>query len=261
MRDVVIELRTPPRKTAAAAASKAARWPWIAAGVSTLAFIVTGVSLYNAMRPAPPRPLIRLNVEIAPDTPLARVEFGVSTGGNMLAISPDGSRLALTLRGADGKARLHTRLLNQNQVTPLAGTENAYSPFFSPAGDWIGFFADGKLKKIGVEGGAAVTLCDAPLGHGGSWGDDGNIIAALNQTSVLSRVPSSGGTPVPVTKLSVGEVLHRWPQVLPGSQAVLFTAAAQLSASYDDANIDVISLKTGERTTILQGGFSGCYVN
>ena len=111
-----------------------------------------------------------------------------------------------------------------------------------------------------MEGGAAVTLCDAPLGHGGSWGDDGNIIAALNQTSVLSRVPSGGGTPVPVTKLNAGEVLHRWPQVLPGSQAVLFTAAAQLSPSYDDANIEVVSLKTGERKTIQRGGFSARYL-
>jgi hypothetical protein len=119
---------------------------------------------------------------------------GAATG-NMLALSPDGSRLVLTLRGADGKVRLHTRLLNQSQVTPLAGTENAYDPFFSPAGDWIGFFADGKLKKIAVEGGATVTLCDAPLGFGGSWGDDGNIIAALNMTGVLSRSLPAAGCP------------------------------------------------------------------
>jgi serine/threonine-protein kinase len=111
-----------------------------------------------------------------------------------------------------------------------------------------------------VEGGAAVTLCDAPTGNGGSWGDDGNIIAALTQISVLSRVPSAGGTPVPVTKLISGEVTHRWPQVLPGSQAVLFTAVAQTGVGYDDANIDVISLQTGERKTILSGGFSARYL-
>ena len=98
-----------------------------------------------------------------------------------------------------------------------------------------------------------------PRAYGGSWGDDGNIIAALNNRRGLSRVPSGGGTPVPVTKLNSGEVTHRWPQVLPGSQAVLFTAAAQ-QASYDDANIDVISLKTGERKTIQRGGFSARYL-
>ena len=106
-----------------------------------------------------------------------------------------------------------------------------------------------------MEGGAAVTLCDAPLGLGGSWGDDGNIIAALSFSGVLSRVSSAGGTPAPVTKLNAGEATHRWPQVLPGSQAVLFTVASQIAAGYDDANIDVISLQTGERKTLRRGGF------
>jgi serine/threonine-protein kinase len=198
---------------------------------------------------------MRLSVEIAPDTPLAR-----AGSGNMLALSPDGARLALMLRGADGKARLHTRLLNESEVTPLMGTEDASDPFFSPDGEWIGFFADGKLKKISVNGGAAATLCDAPAGRGASWGDDGNIIAALDLRGVLSRVPSEGGTPVPVTKLNPGEQTHRWPQVLPGSQAVLFTSAAALAPSYDGANVEVVSLKTGERKTVERGGFFPRYL-
>jgi Tol biopolymer transport system component len=242
------------------APARSGRLPWAVAGALGFALIVAAVMLYSVTRPAPPRALIRLNVEIAPDTPLARVEPILGVGENMFALSPDGARLALTLRGADGKVRLYSRLLNQSQVTRLAGTENAYSPFFSPAGDWIGFFADGKLKKIAVEGGAAVALCDAGAGFGGSWGDDGNIIAALGPTEVLSRIPSASGTPVPVTKLNSGEVTHRWPQVLPGSQAVLFTSGTQTGAGYDNANIDVISLKTGERKTIERGGFSARYL-
>ena len=113
--------------------------PWAVAGGLALVLII---SFYYFDRPAPLRPLVRLNAEIAADTPLARIAGGV------LALSPDGARLALILRGADGKVRLHTRLLQQNQVTPLAGTENAFSPFFSPDGEWIGFFADGKLKRF-----------------------------------------------------------------------------------------------------------------
>ncbi len=229
--------------------------PWIVAGALALALIVSAVLLYNATRPAPLRPLIRLNAEIAPDTPLARG----SGGGNMFALSPDGARLALTLRGADGKVRLYTRLLNQGQVTPLAGTDNASYPFFSPDGDWIGFFADGKLKKISVQGGAAVTLCDAPNLRGASWGDDDIIIAALDVRVGLSRVPSAGGTPVPVTKLNSGEITHRFPQVLPGSQAILFTASTH-GGTFDDANIDVISLKTGEQKTVERGGSSASYL-
>jgi Tol biopolymer transport system component len=234
------------------------RWVWpMVAGVATLALIVAGVLLYNATRPAPLRPLIRANIDLDDNTPLAR--GGGGSAGNMLAVSPDGARLALTLRSADGKLRLYTRLLNQSEVTPLAGTENASFPFFSPAGDWIGFLADNKLKKIAVEGGAAVTLCDAPNLRGASWGDDGNIIAALNTGGALSRVPSEGGTPVPVTKLNSGEVTHRWPQVLPGSQAVLFTASTHTGRE-DDGNIEVISLKTGERKTVQRGGFSPRYL-
>jgi len=220
--------------------------PWVVAGTLALAL---AVSFYYFTRPAPLRPLVRLNAEIAADTPLARI-----AAGGVLALSPDGARLALTLRGADGENRLYTRLLHQNQVTPLAGTENAFSPFFSPDGEWIGFFADGKLKKISVEGGAAVTLCDAPDPDGASWGDDSNIVASLNGVSGsgLWRVPSSGESCVPVTKLNSGEVPHRWPQVLPGSQAVLFTASTHVG-NYDDANIDVVSLKTGERKTVQRG--------
>jgi len=238
--------------------SRLGRAGWLVPVVATLALIVAivaGVGWYNATRPGPLRPLIRLNAEIAPDAPLAR-----TSGGNMIAISPDGARLALTLRGADGRTRLYTRLLNQSQVTPLAGTDNAASPFFSPGGDWIGFFADSKLKKIAVEGGAAVTLCDAPGERGASWGDDGNIIAALTAISGLSRVPSAGGMPVAVTKLNSGERTHRWPQVLPGGQAVLFIASPHTGGNFDDADIDVISLKTGERKTVARGGFSPHYL-
>ena len=113
-----------------------------------------------------------------------------------------------------------------------------------------------------MEGGAAVTLCDASFGLGGSWGDDGNIIAALQfSTGTLFRVPSIGGTPVAVTKMNPGEITHRFPQVLPGSQAVLFTVASEVSRSaFDSASLDLLMLKTGERKTILKEGFFPRYV-
>ena len=78
----------------------------------------------------------------------------------------------------------------------LPGTEGAYAPFFSPDGQWVALFAQGKLKKISVEGGAAIDLCDAGTGVGGSWGEDGNMIAALSSSGGgLSRIPAAGGAP------------------------------------------------------------------
>jgi serine/threonine-protein kinase len=223
--------------------------------MGALVAAVGAVFIKVADRPALLHSLIRLDAEIAGDAPLA----GGISGGGLIALSPDGSRLALSLRGVDGKVRLYTRPLDQNQINPLAGTENASIPFFSPDGEWIGFFADGKLKKVSIGGGAVVTLCDAPMPRGASWGDDGNIIAAL-RNGELSRIPSSGGTPIPVTKLKPGEVSHRWPQVLPGSQIVLFTAPSQSPANFEDSNIDVVTLKTGERKTVQHGGFSARFL-
>ena len=92
-------------------------------------------------------------------------------------------------------------------------------PFFSPNGEWVAFFAGGKLLKIESAGGKPETLCDAPAGRGGSWGEDGSIIASLNATGGLFRVSASGGMPRPVADLkgSQGVIGQRWPQILPGS--------------------------------------------
>ncbi|HUQ92469.1 MAG TPA: protein kinase [Bryobacteraceae bacterium] len=231
------------------------RWlPWaMVAGVAILA----GAGWWRATRPPALRPLVRLNVEMKPDAPLPN-SVGAGAGG-LMALSPNGTRLVVTLRGADGKLRLHTRLLHQSQLAPLAGTEDGSSPFFSPDGHWIAFAADGRLKKISVEGGSAVTVCDAPNMRGASWGDDGNIVLALNTTGGLSRVSSDGSKPRELTKLDEGERTHRWPQVLPGSEAVLFTAHS-VPNTYDTANIDVVSLKTGHRKTVQRGAFYGRYM-
>lgn len=151
------------------------------------------------------------------------------------------------------------RSLNQGQFAPLFGADRGSKPFFSPDGQWIAFFADGKLKKIPIQGGVPVTLCDAPgISRGGSWGDDGNIIAAFNGGEAgLVRVSSGGGVPTSLTQLSKekGETAHGWPQVLPGSQTVLFTSYG--STAFDDAEIVAVSLKTGERRAVYKGGFFG----
>jgi Tol biopolymer transport system component len=124
------------------------------------------------------------------------------------------------------------------------------------------FFADGKLKKISVQGGAAVTLCDVVDDRGGSWGDDGTIVFTSDNNGVaLSKVSSAGGTPQSLTTLDrqAGEETHRWPQVLPGSKAVLFTSNTH-GNYYEDADIVVYSMASGKRKTLQQGGFDARYL-
>src|SRR4029453_2925871 len=153
--------------------------------------------------------------------------------------------------------------MDQPKAVPLEGTADAIEPFFSPDGQWVAFSAEGKLKKVSVEGGAALTLCDAPEFRGGSWGEDGSIIATLDRESPLMKVPAAGGKPVPVTQFDTkrGEIRQRWPQVLPGGNGVLFTSRLATIPDYDKANIDVWSLKDGQRKTVHQGGALGRYLS
>jgi Tol biopolymer transport system component/predicted Ser/Thr protein kinase len=228
-------------------------WVWIA--VAAVLAVIASVGWWRATRSAPPLPLVQLTAELSPGTVVNRFR------GAQLALSPDGTRIAVIELTAAGKYRLATRSLDQGEFAPLPGTEGATMPFFSPDGQWIGFFADNKLKKVAIQGGVPVTLCDAAgVPSGASWGDDGNIIAAVNRgLASLSRVPSGGGAPTPVTELDKksGEKAQRWPQVLPGSQSVLFTSSGE---SADDASVDILSFKTGQRKALHHGGFFGRYL-
>jgi serine/threonine-protein kinase len=200
------------------------------------------------------QPLTRFSVDLGPEA-----VAGIRTTA---AISPDGRRLAFVARGEGGREQLATHLLEQANYTLFPGTDNAADPFFSHDGQWIGFFADGKMKKVPVQGGAVVTLCDAPNGRGASWGEDGNIIATLNLGTGfgLSRVSAAGGNPHVLTKPDEkGETTHRWPQILPGGQAVLYTDPV-VTGVFDDGTIGVYSLKTGQRKVVQKGGYFGRYL-
>ena len=223
------------------------RMAWIVAAVLTIALAGVSWIAWRATRPLD-RPLVRLDVDLGPD-----VSLGSPYGADAI-LSPDGTRLVYVSQG-----RLFTRRLDQPNATELAGTQGASAPFLSPEGQWVAFYAQGKLKKISVEGGAVITLCDAPYLLGGSWGEDGSIIAALNTNTSLSRVPSAGGTPTPVTELQSGEGTHRWPQILPGGKAVLFTANSG-AIGFDTANIEVMSLADHQRKTLQRGGTFGRYL-
>lgn len=160
--------------------------------------------------------------------PLLRLDLEAGGEAGQPAISPDGMSVAYTI-----KTGLAIRRLDATGVTPLPHTEGATFPFFSPDGKWIGFFANRKLAKIPVDGGAPTSLCDAPHAGGGSWGEDGYIVAALDIKGGLSRVPASGGQPEPFTTVEENspEVTnHRLPHLLPGGKGVLYVASDGRSA-------------------------------
>ena len=232
-----------------AANHRTSKLPWAIAVVLAVGLISASWLAWHLAQP-PDRPLVRLSLDLGPD-----VFAGQST---TVVISPDGSRVVYPIKSSDGKQMLATRLLSEIRPALLAGTENGGDPFFSPDGKWIGFFADRKMKKISAQGGAAVVLCDAPTARGASWEADGNIIAALATNSPLWRVSAEGGTPKPVTKLQ-GALSHRWPQILPGGESIVFIVCPS-SIACEDATIDAVSLKTGEIKILVRGGYFGRYV-
>jgi eukaryotic-like serine/threonine-protein kinase len=234
------------------------RLAWLAAAALAIASVIGAAGWWRAARTSQPRLPMRLSVELSPGKIIDRF------AGAQLAVSPDGTRIVVAEHDSTGMRRLAVRNLDQSQFEPLtgAGYAVAFRSFFSPDGQWIAFFADRKLKKIPIQGGAPVTLCDVPdFPRGGSWGDDGNIVAAFNWGfSGLVRIPSGGGAPVQVTQPSKekGETAHAWPQVLPGSRAVLFTAYG--TGAYDDGEIVVVSFKTGERKSLHSGASFARYL-
>ncbi|MDP3719874.1 MAG: protein kinase [Acidobacteriota bacterium] len=228
--------------------------PWAIAGALALALVVVWAPWRQTTTIAPSA-LVRLSAELGADASLS------FRSGDATALSPDGTLIAFVAeKDGDGTTLLYVRRLDQLQATALSGTDDAMSPFFSPDGEWLGFFAGGKLKKVAVSGGTAITLCDAPGGRGGGWGEDGTIVFAptSNPGAPLMRVPSAGGPPEPMATLADGEVSQRWPQVLPGGRGVLFTSSS-VNTAYNDASI-VVQSSSGARSIVQRGGYHGRYV-
>ena len=228
--------------------------PW---ALVALFAVVAAVALWRAApRPADPQ-LLTLVAPFPEPLRLPSDQMGV------VALSRDGRRFALVLEN-EGIQRLFLRRMDSAELTPLAGTEGAATPFFSPDGEWIAFFADRKLKKVSVSGAMPITLCAVEGDNrGASWGADDRIVFAGHYTEALSQVSGSGGEPKPLTTLDAerGERTHRWPHAVPDADVVLFTVGAMDSPeSYDGSRIDAVRPSTGERTTVLEGASMAHYL-
>ena len=212
---------------------------WGAAGVLTGAAIAGLVARQMTSSAEPPRPVTRFVITLPPGQQLA--------DDSALTLSSDGSQLAyVAMDEPNGNSQIFLRAMDGVDARPIAGTEGASDPFFSPDGQWLGFFAGGSLKKVPLKGGLAERLADITNPRGGAWIDEHTIIFA-SYLSTLLRVSDDGGTPQPVTRFEPGETGHMSPRPLPGGKAVLFsTASTRMGA------IAVQRIDTGMRQDLAQ---------
>ena len=198
--------------------------------------------------------------------PVTRTVISLPTGqqlagfddGPALALSSDGTHLVYVARQG-GVQQLYLRAMDSLESKPIPGTEDAINPFFSPDGQWLGFFAGGKLKKVSMSGGAALTLGYVATPLGASWSSLGMILFSPSANSVLFQVPDVGGTPQRLTHFEKADTSHRWPEFLPGGRAVLF-AAGPTAATFTDGQVAVQSIETGQRRNLIQGGMDPRYL-
>jgi eukaryotic-like serine/threonine-protein kinase len=185
--------------------------------------------------------------------PLADASGLYTFASASVAIAPDGSRIAY-VADEGGRPVLFVQELDAERPRRIDGSEGARSPFFSPDGQWIAFGAGGRLKKIWLRGGATQIICDAPMFYGGTWGRDGTIVFLPWFARGLWKVSANGGTPVLLAapRGDSGERGYCWPQILADGDTLLFTIWT--GGSFDEAQVALLSMKTGERRIVHKGG-------
>jgi serine/threonine-protein kinase len=192
-------------------------------------------------------PLRRWTIQLRDSESIAagRLPGGLGIGRPSIALSPDDRSIVYVVERGE-QTSLHVRATDEFDGKPIPGTEGGFQPFFSSDGQWVGFFTDTKLKKVFLQGGSPVELCDAVHVYGASWGSDDRIYFADREGNRLTRIAASGGTPEVVANSSdVGTTLL-WPHILPGSKAVLFNSPFP-------GTINVLSLEDRSRRPLIAG--------
>jgi eukaryotic-like serine/threonine-protein kinase len=223
---------------------------WLLAGILFLLLLAAGVRLWNRA-PNEVRPLF--------------FQTSVPFSATDLAVSPDGRSIAMVAYSPQSSSNeIWMYEVGSQQPSLIPGTQGASYPFWSPDERYLGFFADGKLKKVDVGGNQVQVLCDAPNGRGGTWGRDGDILFtpdAIGRMG-LHRVSSQGGSPVVQTKPDTAhdETSHRWPEFLPDGRHFLYMGANFTGRSADVNTIYLGSLDSQEKRPIVKTNANAVFV-
>ncbi|MBL7185383.1 MAG: serine/threonine-protein kinase [Phycisphaerae bacterium] len=221
------------------------------------------VALWNPWRiTSPPKSqLSRFVINLSQGESIASTAYGsAAAAGSLVALSPDGTRLAYVVHRGNTNHIWH-RSLEKFEAEMIPGTEDAYAPFFSPDSNWIGFCAEGKLKKVSLLGGAPQTICEAQLAGDGCWLEDDTVVFADGQKYGLWQVTASGGEPKQLTTTALSfqkekrEHSHLYPHILPEGKGVLFTIF-----NPGQNLIAMFSFETGQSRTLIERGSCAHYV-
>jgi len=246
--------------------SRSTLWWKVAAGAAAVVAIVAAVVLWrHTSTPetaAQPTARFPVAAEQGIEAVLPEGQTMEWTGlfGSAVAISPDGVRVAYVARSG-GDTKLFLRRIDQMEAHAIAGTEGARAPFFSPDGRWIGFYAGAEIKKVGIDAQSTTTLAGIDIAlFGATWGKDQEIYVG-HCTNGLERLSANGGAREVITRVNASDprgvgMQHQFPQVLPGDEWLLFT----VFNGSTDMRIEVLSLETGERRTVVEHGTYGRYV-
>jgi DNA-binding winged helix-turn-helix (wHTH) protein len=242
------------------------RWSPMIGAVVLVAAVLIGAGLMWLLRPAPTAPVVRSVIKLEPGYCLdglrwyrgfmrpTRTAMAFSADGRFLVYSAVAENAAPEARG-----QLYLRRMDQPVAKAIPGTEGGFSPFLSPDDQWVGFWAGGKLMKVPIDGGVPVTLCDARLSYGATWGSDNRIVFAARQDAGLSVIPADGGRPEVLTApdKTRQEAGHRLPHILPGGNDLLFTVMREPWDS--QPRVAVLQMKTRQWRTLLEDAADARY--
>ena len=242
--DIRTDLEAPHAPVSAEGQERRSR-PWLpVAGAVTLS-VATGIAGWH-LNPDAPHSLKRFEMVLPEGDAFTR------TNRHLVAMSPQATHLVYAANN-----QIYLRPLDQIETVPIRGAEGGREPFFSLDGEWIGFFADGYLKKVAITGGTPVTLCEADVPFGASWAADGTIVFGQGSSGIW-EVSANGGEARVLVEGGNG-VRYQGPQKPPEGNALLITVR-EGGTNWDASTIVVDRLDTGERKTLIRGGSDARYL-